>query len=77
MESTGTAESGNEGVLQWILAEAEKSQPFFLVVSLINPHDVLFYPAQFNASGYSPALLTGDIQLPSTYDESLLTKVGG
>lgn len=39
--------------------------------------DVLFYPSQFNASGYSPTLLKGDIQLPPTVNESLLTKVGG
>jgi hypothetical protein len=77
MESTGTAESGQEGALQWILEQAQKSQPFFLVISLINPHDVLFYPAQFNASGYDPAMLTGDIQLPSSFNESLRTKVGG
>jgi hypothetical protein len=37
---------------------------------------VLFYPAQFNASGYPPSLLTGEIRRPSTADESLLTKVG-
>ncbi|GBF93364.1 hypothetical protein Rsub_06402 [Raphidocelis subcapitata] len=74
MESTGTAESGKEGALQWILEQAEKSQPFFLVVSLINPHDVLFYPSQFEASGYPQEMLTGDIQLPSSYNESLATK---
>jgi hypothetical protein len=39
MESTGTPQSGNEGALQWILEQAVKSQPFFLVISLINPHD--------------------------------------
>lgn len=74
MESNGTAESGKEGALQWLLTEAEKSQPFFLVISLINPHDVLFYPGNYDASGYSQDMLVGDIKLPPTYNESLLTK---
>ncbi|WIA13263.1 hypothetical protein OEZ85_006851 [Tetradesmus obliquus] len=74
MESEGPVEKGEEGALQWILQQAVRSQPFFLVISLVNPHDVLFYPAQFNASGYSPELLKGDIQLPPTVNESLITK---
>ncbi|KAI8473712.1 MAG: alkaline-phosphatase-like protein [Monoraphidium minutum] len=74
MESTGPATEGKEGALQWILQEAGLSQPFFLVISLVNPHDVLFYPAQFDASGYSSAMLTGDIRLPPTVNESLATK---
>lgn len=46
-----------------------------LVVFILPADDVLFYPAQFNASGYSPELLKGDIQLPPTVNESLITKV--
>lgn len=33
--------------------------------------DVLFYPNQFEASGYDPSLLDGDIQLPPTVNENL------
>jgi len=39
MESNGSVAEGKEGVLQWILQEAAQSQPFFLVVSLINPRE--------------------------------------
>lgn len=47
MNSTGALGSADEGVLQYIrevLPFAKK--PVFLVVSIVNPHDVLFYPMQ-------------------------------
>ena len=69
-------DEGKEGVYQFLKTRAASGnpKPFFLVISLINPHDVLFYPNQFAASGYSPSLLVGDVRLPLTYNESLATK---
>ena len=71
MHDTGAPGSVNEGVLQYVSTVAAASQPFFLVVSLVNPHDVLFYSTQFEASGYDPAMLSGDIELPETVNENL------
>ena len=47
-------------------------QPYCLVVSLVNPHDVLCYPKGFNY-GYGKDFLNGPIQLPTTVDEDLAT----
>lgn len=46
--------------------------PFCLVVSLVNPHDVLGYPGNQGAGGYTPADLLGDLDLPPTVAENLL-----
>ena len=67
----GNMEDGEEGVLQFIEDVAKSKQPFFLVVSLVNPHDVLFYPKQFAASYNDTAMLQGSIQLPETAYENL------
>jgi len=44
MNSTGSVEEGDEGVIAYLQSDAAKQGPFFLVVSLVNPHDVLAYP---------------------------------
>lgn len=46
-------------------------KPFCLVVSLVNPHDVLGYPGNGGAGGYTAADLIGDIDLPPTVHENL------
>jgi len=76
MLKDGPVQDGEEGVLAYLRKRARSvdPRPFFLVIGLVNPHDVLFYPAQFNASGYSPALLEGPVDVPATYFESLATK---
>ncbi|KAL4436669.1 hypothetical protein ABPG75_003808 [Micractinium tetrahymenae] len=75
MNSTGAPGSVDEGALQYIREVLPKAtKPVFLVVSIVNPHDVLFYPNQYEASGYDPALLTGPIKPPITANESLSTK---
>ena len=75
MESTGSPESGDEGVLQYLSSAAAKQQPFFLVISLVNPHDVLFYPSKtFEEAGYDPSWLQGEIDVPATNGEDLSTK---
>jgi arylsulfatase A-like enzyme len=74
MNDNGSMSDGDEGVLAYINSVAATQAPFFLVISLVNPHDVLFYPASFSDSEYPSSDLDGDIQLPSTVDENLKTK---
>ena len=57
------------------LAQADLPEPFCLVVSLVNPHDVLGYPAQHVRGGYAEDGYTDlGVQLPPTADESLRDK---
>ncbi|HEV7614703.1 MAG TPA: sulfatase-like hydrolase/transferase [Solirubrobacterales bacterium] len=73
MDSVGQGE--HEGVLQYLSSAAAKQQPFFMVISLVNPHDVLFYPSKtFEEAGYDESWLEGDIQPPRTGEEDLSTK---
>lgn len=75
MESIGSPEAGSEGVLQYLGSAAAKQQPFFLVISLVNPHDVLFYPSKtFEEAGYDDSWIQGDIGVPETNEEDLSTK---
>jgi arylsulfatase A-like enzyme len=75
MESTGSPEAGSEGVMQYLSSAAAKQQPFFLVISLVNPHDVLFYPSKtFEEAGYDDSWIQGEIGVPATNEEDLSTK---
>lgn len=75
MESKGEDSAGAEGALQYLDEVASAQQPFFLVISLVNPHDVLFYPSRtFDEAGYDSSWLAGDIEVPETYGEDLSTK---
>jgi arylsulfatase A-like enzyme len=75
IESKGPYQEAKEGALQYIDSVATGQQPFFLVISLVNPHDVLFYPsATFEESGYDASWLAGDIEVPPTNEEDLSTK---
>jgi arylsulfatase A-like enzyme len=49
---------------------APGAPPFFLVLSLINPHDVLAFPRAWQ-DDYEPQDLEGTIELPPTVDEDL------
>jgi choline-sulfatase len=70
-----TAAESYEGVLEYIHTAARRQQPFFLIVSLVNPHDVLFYPGEnFEGAGYEDSWLVGDIAPPETVNEDLSTK---
>jgi choline-sulfatase len=74
MNSVGDAEACTEGVLQYLGSQAAQDQPFFLVVSLVNPHDVLLYPKTYLDAGYDDSWLEGEVDLPETVSESLSTK---
>ena len=73
VESTGAGAA--EGALEYLSANAAQEQPFFMVISLVNPHDVLFYPSRtFEEAGYDRSWLHGDVEEPATWDEDLSTK---
>ncbi len=72
MNSEGAVNSGDEGVLQFIASRRKVKRPFFLIVSLVNPHDVLAYPQRFDSGGFDDSFLqnTG-IGLPPSESEDL------
>ncbi len=74
MNSQGTAAEGTEGAVQYLQSSASQSQPFLMFVSLVNPHDVLFYPATYTSGGYDESWLDGEIEPPATAGEDLATK---
>ncbi|HET6764135.1 MAG TPA: sulfatase-like hydrolase/transferase [Longimicrobiaceae bacterium] len=74
MTEDGDMERGNEGALAYLRSHAARQQPFFMIISLVNPHDVLFYPNVYTQAGYDDSWLQGQIGLPDTVDEDLSTK---
>lgn len=74
MNDDGDWREGEEGVLAYLNSRAASQQPFFMIVSLINPHDVLFYPKVYEEAGYDDSWLEGDIRIPATVNEDLRTK---
>jgi arylsulfatase A-like enzyme len=75
INDNGPWQNGEEGAIAYLTTQAAAQQPFFLIVSLVNPHDVLFYPSNnFQQAGYDNSWLGGDIHLPATVDEDLSTK---
>lgn len=74
MNDNGDMEAGEEGALAYLRSEAAQQQPFFMIVSLVNPHDVLFFPDTYLQAAYTDTWLQGDIGLPATVNESLRTK---
>ncbi|MBW3633403.1 MAG: sulfatase-like hydrolase/transferase [Chloroflexi bacterium] len=68
----GVVQAGDEGVFEYLNSVAAQQQPFFMIVSLVNPHDVLSYPKNYIDGGYSPDDLSGNIDLPKTVYENLL-----
>jgi arylsulfatase A-like enzyme len=62
------------GVERW-LGRSDLPEPFCLVVSLVNPHDVLGFPASYERGGYSDASFRDlAVGLPPTIDEDLSSK---
>lgn len=57
------------------LAQAQLPEPFCLIVSLVNPHDVLGYPGSYVQGGYDAADFRDlGVALPPTIDEQLHDK---
>ncbi len=74
MTSEGSVQNGDEGVLQFLNSVTAQERPFCLIVSLVNPHDVLEYPKSYLDGGYDDSWLEGEIGVPATVRESLATK---
>lgn len=82
MDGDGSNEDGEEGVHAFLDARVGAEKPWCLLVSLINPHDVLFYPGspqldppKWQQAGYGDASwYEGTIGIPVTHDEDLSTK---
>ena len=61
--------------VEQFLGRADLPEPFCLIVSLVNPHDVLGYPASYLPGGYEPSEFRDlGVDLPPTFDEDLSTK---
>jgi choline-sulfatase len=75
MYDDGDVAAGQEGIIAYLKEAAKQDQPFFLTASMVNPHDVLAYPSNFEDFGYTDDYLksTG-ITRPETADERLKTK---
>ena len=58
-------------MIPYLKTQAAAQQPFFLVVSLINPHECSLYPRNYLNGDYDDSWLSGDIQLPETVGEDL------
>jgi len=57
------------------LASSPLPEPFCLIVSLVNPHDVLGYPHSYEAGGFDRSQFEHlDVPLPPTIDEQLNEK---
>jgi choline-sulfatase len=78
----GNAGTSGEGWDEDYTAEVERwlgrdglPEPFCLIVSLVNPHDVLGYPNSFREGGYRPEEFRElGVRLPATVTESLANK---
>jgi choline-sulfatase len=67
-------EKYTSGIEEW-LGRQDLPEPFCLVVSLINPHDVIGYPASFERGGYTLGEVREiEVPLPPTIDEDLSSK---
>jgi choline-sulfatase len=73
-EGAGWDEVYTEQAERW-LGRPDLPEPFCLVVSLVNPHDVLGYPASYLRGGYAAYEFRHlGVELPPTVDEDLGTK---
>ena len=68
-------QDGLEGAIPWLKLRAaappETAAPFFLVISLVNPHDLHMYCKNLDASDYPQKMLQGSIrQVPPTWAEN-------
>jgi choline-sulfatase len=73
-EGEGWDEVYTRQVESW-LGQQQLPEPFCLVVSLVNPHDVLGYPASYQAGGYSVDEFRDlEVGLPPTFVEDMSNK---
>jgi choline-sulfatase len=73
-EGEGWDEVYTGQVERW-LSRTDLPEPFCLVVSLVNPHDVLGYPAAYERGGYTADEFRDlGVELPPTVEENLAGK---
>ncbi len=66
---------GGESVLDFIGRAGTLGRPFCLFVSLVNPHDIGFFPDGWKDGGYRREEFAGlGIELPPNFDDDLATK---
>ncbi|MGO9399143.1 MAG: sulfatase-like hydrolase/transferase [Xanthobacteraceae bacterium] len=66
---------GGESVLDFISHASMLDRPFCLFVSLVNPHDIGFFPDGWKDGGYRREEFAGlGIELPPNFDDDLATK---
>lgn len=74
----GPLENNEQCAVEYINSRKGKEQPFFMVVSMVNPHDVFSYPNNFEAAGYQEKNWTGNkfkgFELPPSHHELLKNK---
>ncbi|MEA2475160.1 MAG: choline-sulfatase [Thermoleophilaceae bacterium] len=76
----GNAGASGEGFDEDFTRQAEAflataAEPWALIVSLVNPHDVLGYPSSYERGGYRLEDFRDiEVPLPDTFDEDLSTK---
>jgi len=75
MLEDGDPATGHEGVLAFLDSPEALDGPFLMFASMVNPHDVLAYPTNYEAFGYGDEWFedTG-VRLPETVHENLATK---
>ncbi len=57
--------------VQWLESHGAQEQPWFMVVSLLNPHDIAYYPRGFAADVTRP---DWEVKLPVNFDDDIATK---
>ena len=57
--------------IEWLRQHGSQDKPWFLVVSLLNPHDIAYYPRGFTVDFDRP---DWDVKLPLNFDDDLSTK---
>lgn len=74
-QTPGVGESVVEFLDRVGATPVDERKPYCLFVSLVNPHDVTFYPNGWEAGGYDLAAFEAlDIELPPSADDPLTTK---
>lgn len=73
--ASGQTPGWGESTLEFLERYEPGDGPFCLFVSLVNPHDIGFFPTVFETAGYERAEFAGTgIALPDNADDSLETK---
>ncbi|PCK07398.1 MAG: hypothetical protein COA42_14580 [Alteromonadaceae bacterium] len=74
----GPLENNQESAIDFLKKRDKNDKPFFMVASMVSPHDVFSYPNSFEVAGYKEADWTGDnykgFETPPTFNENLNDK---